>query len=555
MCGVVGYVGKKKIKLDKSADLILHRGPDKTSIEYNENFSVAFNRLSIIDVSNDGMQPFKFQNVTIYFNGEIYNYIELQQNYANEFIPKTKADGEILPFLYKKFGISFLHKVNGMFSIVIFDENIKKAFFIRDRFAEKPLYYKLENEVFYFTSEIKALVPLTSIRENINNLNININCLFLPQGLSLFKDVYSVNPGSYVELDYEKSLRLKEVKWYQPKIKLEKMNEEFIFEKLDYLLSESLRIRTRSDVPVGMFLSGGLDSSSVAYYAKKNYNKNFTSLTASIEGKFEVEKNLTDIDIPKKISSNLDISNHQVKFDFNFFDKNIIDVVSNCEELFLDSGNLMNYGLSKKAKALGIKVILTGNGGDELFGGYPWQKQINFLPDPFLNFSFNQENKDFTKIFTSKVFSKSRKLQKFLQILLSPKIWHAETLADGIFFKFFNYQFKENYLREIGSVSQKIYSNCKRSFTTDTNNNINFLNIYYPLGGSMYMSDMSAMYNSIENRSPLMDHKLFEFTLSISDYVKNKNGQKKYLQKVSQMEEFSRLYNKSKKKWTNYEYF
>ena len=137
MCVICRNCWKKKINLEESANLIFHRGPDTTSIEYKENYSVAFNRLSIIDVSHDGMQPFKTQDVTIYFNGEIYNYIELQKQYISEFTPKTRADGEILPFLYKKYGINFLHKVNGMFSIVIFDEKIKKAFFYKRQICRK----------------------------------------------------------------------------------------------------------------------------------------------------------------------------------------------------------------------------------------------------------------------------------------------------------------------------------------------------------------------------------------------------------------------------------
>ena len=172
-------------------------------------------------------------------------------------------------------------------------------------------------------------------------------------------------------------------------IQIEK-NEKFIFEKMDHLLNHSLKIRTRSDVPIGIFLSGGLDSSCVAHYAKKNYNSDLTSLTAFIEGKFDVEKNLTDIDVPKKFSSNLDIVNHQVNFNFEFFDNNFIDVIFNCEELFLDSGNLMYYGLAKKAKELGLKVILKGNGGDEIFGGYPWQRQVNFFPNSFLDFTLKK---------------------------------------------------------------------------------------------------------------------------------------------------------------------
>ncbi len=546
MCGFVGIVGRNKIDLEKSANLIFHRGPDKTSIEYKENYSVAFNRLSIIDVSDDGMQPFKSQDVTVYFNGEIYNYIELQKFYASEFTPKTRADGEILPFLYKKHGINFLHKVNGMFSMVIFDEKIKKAFFIRDRFAEKPLYYKLDNNIFYFTSEIKALSSLLSLKEDIENLNININCLFLPQGLSLFKGIHSVNPGSYIELKYSDNLNFQEVKWYQPLIKIEKKEKKFIFEKMDHLLNVSLKIRTRSDVPIGIFLSGGLDSSCVAYYAKKNYNHNLTSLTAFIEGKFDVEKNLTDIDLPKKFSSNLDIINHQVNFDFEFFDNNFIDVIFNCEELFLDSGNLMYYGLAKKAKELGLKVILKGNGGDEIFGGYPWQRKINFFPNSVLNFSF-KKNLKFLDFFSSEIISKNRKFQKLSQILFTPKIWHAETLADGIFFEFFSKDYKKNYLKKIGKVSQKIFEKCEKSLTSDINNNINFLNIYYPLGGSMYMSDMSAMFNSVENRSPLMDHNLFEFMLSISDSLKNKNGQKGIVREFLSWKNFPDYVTEAKK--------
>ena len=179
------------------------------------------------------MQPFKSQELQL-FNGEIYNYIELKQQYAKEFISKTRSDGEILTFLYKKYEYNFYIK-SVKFS-KIFDENKKRAFFIRDRFAEKPLYYKLENNIFYFTSEIKALTPLISLNEDLTNLNVNINCLFLPQGLSLFKDIYSVNPGSYIELNFSNKLYFKEIKWYQPSIKLEKMNEAFIFEKMDHLL-------------------------------------------------------------------------------------------------------------------------------------------------------------------------------------------------------------------------------------------------------------------------------------------------------------------------------
>ena len=139
-----------------------------------------------------------------------------------------------------------------------------------------------------------------------------------------------------------------------------------------------------------------------------------------------------------------------------------------------------------------------------------------------------KKNLNFFNFFSSEIILKNRKFQKLLQILLTPKIWHAETLADGIFFEFFNKDYRKNYLKKIGEISQKIFEKCEKSLTNDINNNVNFLNIYYPLGGSMYMSDMSAMSNSVENRSPLMDHNLFELMLSVSDSFKKQKRPKKY---------------------------
>ena len=273
MCGFVGYFGKDKKDLRESAELISHRGPDQTSFEINENFSVAFNRLSIIDISNKGMQPFKKNDVIVYYNGEIYNYLELQKKFQFEFFPQGGSDGEILPFLYKKFGINFLNDLNGMFSMIIIDLKAKKAFFVRDRFAEKPLFYKISNNTFYFSSEIKALAPLLNLEENIDNLSINFSCLFLPQGHSLFKNVFAVNPGSYIELDYSKNIKFKEIRWYHPNFELNKYSKENIFEELDSRLNKSLKIRTRSDVPIGVFLSGGLDSTCITKYAIDNTKK------------------------------------------------------------------------------------------------------------------------------------------------------------------------------------------------------------------------------------------------------------------------------------------
>ena len=149
MCGIVGYFGNKKINLNSASKSILHRGPDKNGKFKSSDWHIHFNRLSIIDISNKAMQPFKFDGVTIFFNGEIYNYIELKNKYFKSFKLKSNSDGEILPLLYRKKGINFLNYLNGMFSIIIIDEKEKKKYLIRDRFGQKPIYYCKKKKFIY----------------------------------------------------------------------------------------------------------------------------------------------------------------------------------------------------------------------------------------------------------------------------------------------------------------------------------------------------------------------------------------------------------------------
>ena len=149
------------------------------------DWTVAFNRLSILDLSDNGMQPFRFDDVTVYLNGEIYNYVELREEHRSEFQWVTGSDVEIVPFLYRKYGLSFLDMLNGMFAMVIIDERQEKRFLVRDRFGQKPLFYKREGKEVQFASEIKALKQIAPLRPDRTNLALNLSCSFLLQPLSL----------------------------------------------------------------------------------------------------------------------------------------------------------------------------------------------------------------------------------------------------------------------------------------------------------------------------------------------------------------------------------
>lgn len=545
MCGFVGFVGKsdeKKLKI--SSNFISHRGPDDESFISGEDYSVAFKRLSILDLSKNGMQPFKKEKITVFLNGEIYNYIELQKRFKNEFKTKGNSDGEILPFLYNKLGINFLNLLNGMFSIVIIDENIKKVFLIRDRFAKKPLFYKYENNTFFFTSEIKALRLLVKLTPDYNNLFINLGCLFLPQGTTLFRDIFGVSPGSYVEVSYEKSINYIEKKWYKPKFENQDLKKDEVFEKVDNLLTNSTKLRLRSDVPVGIFLSGGLDSTCIADYAKNISTKTITAFTANIKDKPD-NSNKTDFDVPSKFCSELSLDHQLIDLDFNFFNKNYLDVIKNCEELFLDSGNLVTYGLSKEASKKGIKVVLKGNGGDEIFGGYPWQNHIRHIPSWVFNNQLNT-NINFSDFLSLELLNKNRKIFKLFQIILSPHTWHAETLSNGIFSDLIS-ENRKDYYRSINFLAKNIYNKNKLSFSGDNYNLMNFLNIYYTLGGGNYMGDMGTMNSSIENRAPLLDFNLVEFMFSLSDKFKNKFGTKGLMREFLKWKKFPTYITQAKK--------
>ena len=216
MCGFIGYFSHKKIDLKASAKSIIHRGPDQQNISEGADWKIAFNRLSIIDTSNNAMQPFSHDGVKVFVNGEIYNYLELRKMYSKSYNCKTKSDVEIIPYLYRLKGINFLKEINGMFSMVIIDEKLKLNYLIRDRFGKKPLFYVKKNDSLFFSSEIKALKYLLKLKLSKSNLATYMSSGFLFEPLTSYENVFSILPGSYIK--FEKS-QLNEVQWYKPVIK------------------------------------------------------------------------------------------------------------------------------------------------------------------------------------------------------------------------------------------------------------------------------------------------------------------------------------------------
>jgi len=520
MCGFVGKFGYPDDRIIEAGKIIYHRGPDMSNFTKGNNWSVAFNRLSILDLSKEGMQPFEYDNVKVFMNGEIYNYIELKEKHVSEFRCKTGCDVEIVPFLYRKYGMNFLNYLNGMFSMVIIDEKMNKKFLVKDRYGKKPLYYYKSNKDLFFSSEIKALKFLTNPEVDLKNLHINLISNFIIPPLTPYKGVFNLLPGHYI--DFSKN-NFEEINWYAPKIKDRNINNENIKTTFEKLVDDSIKLRLRSDVPLGIFLSGGLDSN---FLLKKliSKNKNILALICNISDK-EKEKNAIDNILPQKICKDLGCKSKTINFDYSYLNKNLIKIINAHDELITSSGVLIFYALSEEAKRNNVKVIYSGAGGDEIAGGYYWQKKLNFVP----NFLF-RKNKFFwiEKIFYDFFHKKNKflnKIFKLYQLFLRPENYHVGTHGSNLKLFLGNSFFIAE--KKIQQIYEKFYKTAELVFTNRDNKKLlEYNNIFLTISTQNYIFDSMTMANSIENRSPLLDFKLFEFMSSIPKTKRNKNGLK-----------------------------
>ncbi len=521
MCGFVGKFGEPNRIIKEAGKIILHRGPDMQNFLTGKDWSIAFNRLSVLDLTNEGMQPFEYDGVKVYMNGEIYNYIELREKFVSEFKYKTNCDVEIIPFLYRKLGMSFLNYLNGMFSMVIIDEKFNKKYLIKDRYGKKPLYFFKSKKELFFSSEIKALKFLIEPEIDLENIHINLISNFIIPPLTPYKGIFSLLPGYYLEL-YEN--KINEVNWYTPKIEQRNIDEEKIKVKFQELVDQSIKFRLRSDVPLGIFLSGGLDSN---FLLKKllSKNKDILALICNISGK-EKEKNATDNLIPSKICKELGCKSITINFDYSYFNKNFVKIVNAHDELITNSGVLIFYSLSEEAKKNNIKVIYSGAGGDEIAGGYYWQKKLKLVP----NFLFRKkkvfnliEKFFYTLFFKNNKFL--RKIFKTYQLFFKPENYHVGTHGSNL--KFFlgnSFLIAE---KKIKKIYEKFYKTSELALSEKSNKELlDYNNIFLTIATQNYIFDSMTMANSIENRSPLLDYKLFEFMSSIPKKIRNKNGLK-----------------------------
>jgi asparagine synthase (glutamine-hydrolysing) len=544
MCGIVGLIDYNKMSnkqiLKKMNDAIIHRGPDDEGYSFYENNSfqvgLAHRRLAILDLSDAAHQPMQFENIEIIYNGEIYNFKEIKKELEKyRYIFKSNSDTEVILKAYHKWGMEFVNKLIGMFAIVIFDKDKNKIFLIRDRAGVKPLYYYEKNGLFLFGSELKAFHHHPQFKKELdyNGLSCFFRYGYVTSPYTIFKYTHKLDPGYYIEYD----LKLKEKKlikyWdvydYYNKPKIE-MNEEEIILNLENLLQSSFNYRMISDVPIGIFLSGGYDSTAVSALLQKNSINKLKTFTIGFK-----EKNFDESIFAKKIAKILGTEHYE----YIVTEKDVLEIIPELsyiyDEPFGDNSSIPTILVSKLAKTQ-VKVALSADGSDEIFGGYSKYYQVpklykNFNKIYFLKAIFNLirplvQNKfiDNLNLFPNY----NNKMNKFYDMLNNNKLEYIFNRAN---YYLTDYEIK-NLIDQMFSIKNNFNTMSDLIFNNDVISKIMAVDYKtYLVDNILTKVDRATMSVSLEGREPFLDQRIIEFVAQIPIEIKLKNNIPKYLLK------------------------
>lgn len=363
MCGIAGIINYQQHNLEKVKHALFHRGPDEQSIYTENNLALIHTRLAIQDVQH-GKQPFHYSDYSIVFNGEIYNHIELRQ-LLPEIHFQTRSDTETLLHLYIKYGADMFSKLDGMFAFCIYDRKNNFLFLARDRVGKKPLYYIDDDHSFIFASELNAIKSIKKVSIDENAINCYLRTGFIYKSYTPYQKLYELAPATYCTVDLN-TREMKQKKYYEIYDnylqRTASLNLREAVRYIDENLQRSIRDRLlASDVEIGIFLSGGIDSNLIAAVAAQSH-PNIKTFTVKFDSLYD-ESALAKLTANKYATTHTELN---LTIDL---DKDVERILSNYGEPFMDSSAIPSYYIAKEAKK-SVSVVLNGDGADELFGGY-----------------------------------------------------------------------------------------------------------------------------------------------------------------------------------------
>ena len=523
MCGICGiYNFKKEEKVEKDdleimVNTLAHRGPDDSGVFIDNNIGLGHRRLSIIDLSDAGHQPMFYEDLIIVFNGEIYNFQEEREKLIQEgYKFKSRTDTEVILALYKKYGKNCLNHLRGMFALAIWDEKNKTLFCARDRFGKKPFKYYFDGENFIFASELKAILSLKKIKREIDWEAIDDYLIlqYVPHPKTGFKNIFKLPQANYLEI---KNNKIKIERYWDLNYsnKLDLTEQEWC-EKLENKFDESVKLRMISDVPLGAFLSGGVDSSAIVAFMSKYADR---VKTFSIGFK---EKKYNELNFAGIVAKKYNTDHHELIIE----PKNISlikKLVYQYEEPYADPSQLSTFLLAEFAKKY-VTVALNGDGGDENFGGY--DKYEKHLIAKYLQIlPFKNQLAKVVKFIDKNIYSSFLlyKTNLFLKTL-NQKVWQRHLN----YTHYFDTYARENFYTDDFKEKLKKHSTFKFFKELMKNKtNLEYLDQIFYLDFNSYVPDnlmvkvdIATMANSLESRSPLLDHEFVELVAKIPRNLK-----------------------------------
>jgi asparagine synthase (glutamine-hydrolysing) len=520
MCGISGFNFGNESLIKAMNNSLAHRGPDGSSFHIEEKVSLGHARLSIIDLSNAGQQPMFYnsgnRNIGVVFNGEIYNYLELKERLKKlGFLFTTHTDTEVILAAYCAWGVNCVNEFNGMWSFCIYDVTEQLLFCSRDRLGVKPFHYFFENGKFIFSSELKSILLHKDLQlcrtENINIKSVELffSLGYIPSPYTIYKNISKLPAGSNLIFDLQRSEIREIYKYYHvPSVTTQSGREELIHEG-KRILNDAVKVRMRSDVPVGAFLSGGLDSSTVVGEMKNITNADsLHTFSIGFEDKIYDESKYINI-VKDYFKTN---HHHYIYREDNF--KSMWSFYSGVfDEPFGDYSSFPSYQVCKMASEH-VTVVLSGDGGDEIFGGYPIYS-TGYLSDKLQSIPYIVRQLLYKTVkSTSSLDKRLTKVSELLRLSLLPKNSFYSQMFSTNRYKPESYvAFTTEKLTDALNIAENNLAEAFRIYDL----------LYNTLGDNYLVKvDRTSMRNSIEVRSPFLDYRFIEYAQKIP--VKEKVG-------------------------------
>lgn len=548
MCGINGIIKsnttEKDIlpKLEKMNQRIFHRGPDEDGFFVenlgDQTIGFAMRRLSIIDLSS-GKQPIftDDRSKVIVFNGEIYNFKILKADLEKKGIAfHTTSDTEVILKLYEQYGTASFEMLDGMFAFSIYDKTLNKVYIVRDFFGEKPLYYaQNEKQGFIWCSELKSLISILDTKPEIDKTGLSLffQLTYIPAPFTIYKDIHKLEANHFIEYDVAaRSLKIKEV---LPHTNTEKSNLSFeeAKKKTHNLVQESVLSRSVSDVPIGTFLSGGVDSSIVSWCLAQNLDEKINTFSIGFE-----KKSFDETDKSKVVAQLIGSNHHEFIISEKDLTTDVDRILLNFDEPFADSSALPSFLVAQKTSQH-VKVALTGDGGDEVFGGYN-KYMIGNINKKYTSIVPEGVHKKVKSV--ADIFTKQKEDTRGLKFKIKKSL-NSIDYGNDFFYNIIKLGFSDDdmsqYLLEnaIDPAPLKYYK--QKIPAPLTLSDFREVDKLISLEGDMIVKvDRTSMLTSLECRAPFLNKKLWNFTKTLPENYLMKGNNKKYILKKAFEEYF-----------------